>query len=166
MKSPKKLHLEIVEDRENYVDLLLLADESKEIVQEYMNSGELFAITYGNRTIGICLFTFHPNEIVEIKNIALISSFRNQGFGKMVIKQAFEHFSLQRKKEVIVGTANSSISNIVFYQKAGFRFSHIVHDYFLRYPQPIIENGIRALDMIMFRKKLTDYRANLSNKPS
>nr|MBP6562703.1 hypothetical protein [Neisseriaceae bacterium] len=53
---------------------------------------------------------------------------------------------------VFVGTANSSLNQLGFYQKAGFRLSHIVPNYFIdHYPDPIIENGLRALDMVYLK---------------
>lgn len=55
---------------------------------------------------------------------------------------------------MLVGTANSSIGNLAFYQKCGFRLCGIRRDFFLSYPQPIWENGIRALDMVMFERDL------------
>ena len=55
---------------------------------------------------------------------------------------------------MIVGTANSSIDNIAFYQKLGFRMAEIKRDFFKAYPTPIFENGIIALDMIVFEKEL------------
>ncbi|WP_328515413.1 hypothetical protein [Halobacillus yeomjeoni] len=57
---------------------------------------------------------------------------------------------------LVVGTSNSSLDNIAFYQKAGFRFHKINKDFFLRYPSPIVEFGIQALDMVVFRKKIKE----------
>lgn len=56
---------------------------------------------------------------------------------------------------MIVGTANSSIGNLAFYQKVGFRITEVKKDFFSKYPEPIFENGIQALDMIMFEKNLS-----------
>lgn len=53
-----------------------------------------------------------------------------------------------------VGTANSSISNIAFYQKAGYRLDSIQHDFFSNYKEPIFENGIQAIDLLYFSKEL------------
>jgi hypothetical protein len=55
---------------------------------------------------------------------------------------------------MIVGTTNSSIDNIAFYQKLGFRMAEIKRDFFKAYLTPIFENGIRALDKIVFKKEL------------
>jgi hypothetical protein len=57
-------------------------------------------------------------------------------------------------RSILVGTSNSSIGNLMFYQKCGFRFEAIKKDFFLDYPQPFYENGIRGLDMVMLKKEL------------
>lgn len=82
----------------------------------------------------------------EIKNLAIAPGNQGQGLGKKAIKLLQEQPQVSR---LVVGTANSSIDNLAFYQKCGFRFSDIRRDFFLQYPEPIFENGIRALDMLM-----------------
>ena len=62
----------LINERQNYLELLMMADESEEIVKAYMNSGDLFAIQLNKKTIGVALFIeVSPNEI-ELKNIALL----------------------------------------------------------------------------------------------
>ena len=43
---------------------------------------------------------------------------------------------------------------IAFYRKAGFGFAGIREGYFDTYPMAVVENGIRARDMVMFRMAL------------
>ena len=50
-----------------------------------------------------------------------------------------------------VGTGNSSLRQLSFYQKAGFRISGIIPDYFIGDDPPVFENGIRCIDMIRLR---------------
>lgn len=139
-------------DRKNFMNLLLLADENEEVVNEYINEGEMFSISYKDKVIGVALFIVESPSIVELKNIALSSEFRGKGIGKEIIKSAFELYRKKSFTKMIVGTANSSIDNIAFYQKAGFRIAGIRKDFFEKYPEPIYENGIQAIDMIMFEK--------------
>jgi RimJ/RimL family protein N-acetyltransferase len=54
-------------------------------------------------------------------------------------------------RSVLVGTANSSLSNIAFYQKCGFRIDHVRRDYFSYFAQPVMEDGILIRDMLVFR---------------
>ncbi|WP_248736981.1 GNAT family N-acetyltransferase [Neobacillus rhizosphaerae] len=79
---------------------------------------------------------------------------RGNGLGKLVVKEAFHLYKNKGLDKMIVGTANSSIDNLAFYQKLGFRMVEIKKDFFKNYPEPIFENGIRALDMVMFEKDL------------
>lgn len=55
---------------------------------------------------------------------------------------------------VEIGTGNSSIDQLAFYQKCGFRIAAIDPDFFIRhYPEPIFENGIQCRDMIRLEYK-------------
>ncbi|WHY87110.1 GNAT family N-acetyltransferase [Neobacillus novalis] len=142
------------EKRNSFLDYLLLADESEEIVSEYINDGEMFAILCEGQIVGVAQFIFLQNGIVELKNIAIIEDYRGKGIGKLVINESFDLYKMKGLNKMLVGTANSSIANIAFYQKLGFRMVEIKKNFFKKYPTPIYENGIRALDMVMFERDL------------
>jgi ribosomal protein S18 acetylase RimI-like enzyme len=150
------MQLELIKPRERslYLPYLLLADESEKIVKQYMNAGDMYSISYGINVAGVVLFTFHSEKVVELKNIALDTEYRSKGIGKLVLNEACEIYRGKGLHKMIVGTANSSIGNLAFYQKAGFRMAEIKRDFFKDYPKPIFEDGIRALDMVMFEKEL------------
>ncbi|WP_256218249.1 N-acetyltransferase [Bacillus sp. MUM 116] len=143
------------EKRILYFDYLILADESEEAVKEYIYDGEMFVICWDGIPVGVTLFIFHANDMVELKNIAIVEEFRGSGIGKQVVMEAIKKYRSKGMKKMLVGTANSSIANIAFYQKVGFRMVEIKKDFFKKYPTPIYENGIRALDMVMFEKDLS-----------
>ncbi|ETI70400.1 GNAT family N-acetyltransferase [Neobacillus vireti] len=143
-----------MEKRNSFLDYLLLADESEEIVREYINDGEMFAMLFNGQIIGVAQFIFLQDGIVELKNIAIIEDYRGKGIGKLVIKEAFGLYKMKGLNKMLVGTANSSIANLAFYQKLGFRMDEIKKDFFKKYPTPIYENGIRALDMVMLERDL------------
>ncbi|WP_062322737.1 GNAT family N-acetyltransferase [Halolactibacillus sp. JCM 19043] len=117
--------------REPHLPLLLEADPNEALVREYLNNGDLFLIKREQRIIGVSLFTFPKPRTVELKNIAIKSTIRNQGYGKSVIQQATDFYKQKGYREMIVGTANSSIDNIAFYQKLGFRLVDIEPDFSL-----------------------------------
>jgi ribosomal protein S18 acetylase RimI-like enzyme len=54
-------------------------------------------------------------------------------------------------RSLLVGTANSSLDNIAFYQKCGFRMYEIRRDYFAYIQPPVLEYGILLRDMLVFR---------------
>jgi ribosomal protein S18 acetylase RimI-like enzyme len=139
-----------LESRKEYLPLLMIADESEDAVNKYISEGDLYSIKRNGDLAGVILFTPVNDLTVELKNFALLSDFRGKGLGKALINHALSLYKNRGLKRIIVGTANSSIDNIAFYQKAGFRMYEIKRDFFLDYPEPIYENGIRALDMVMF----------------
>ncbi|MEG0288860.1 MAG: GNAT family N-acetyltransferase [Carnobacterium sp.] len=143
-----------VKERTQYLELFLLADESEAMIERYLNEGEAYLIQIEEKTIGVILFTFPDSQTVEIKNIAIEPCHQEQGIGKQTLALAESHYAAKGFSAMVVGTANSSISAIVFYQKAGFRINSIKKDIFLHYPEPIVEDGIPAIDMLIFEKKL------------
>lgn len=154
MKDALKLEEICLNERKNFMEYLLLADESEEIINEYIHEGDMFSILLENLVIGVALFIHESPCIVELKNIALLPEYRGRGFGKDIMNLAFEQYRRKSFQKMIVGTANSSIANLAFYQKAGFRIVGIRKNFFNKYPNPIYEDGIQAIDMIMFEKNL------------
>ncbi len=58
-------------------------------------------------------------------------------------------------RTIEVGTANSSIGQLAFYQKCGFRITGVDKDFFVRhYPEEIFENGIQCRDMVRLSQNL------------
>lgn len=147
--------LEKVEgNREAFLPQLLLADESEVAVRKYLDKGTLYKINCGELLVGVALVIPQTDTTIELKNIAIVPKYQGKGIGKKILRQLTEECQKNGYQTVLVGTANSSIDNIAFYQKAGFRMEAIEKDFFSHYPEPIYENGIRALDMIFFTKQL------------
>ncbi len=94
-----------------------------------------------------------PCELVEL---AVAPERQGQGVGRAIVTWLLAEARRRGKRQMLVGTANSSIGNIAFYQKCGFRMDHVRKDYFWYYREPRYENGIRIRDMIVFRHDLED----------
>jgi N-acetylglutamate synthase-like GNAT family acetyltransferase len=94
-----------------------------------------------------------PCELVEL---AVAPERQGQGVGRAIVAWLLAEARRRGKRQMLVGTANSSIGNIAFYQKCGFRMDHVRKDYFWYYREPRYENGIRIRDMIVFRHDLED----------
>ncbi len=75
---------------------------------------------------------------------------QGRGCGKELIQYATTFCREQSYHRIIVGTGNSSIDNLAFYQKVGFRLRSVIRDFFtLHYSEPIFEHGIQCRDMII-----------------
>lgn len=136
-------------------NLLLLADPSRELVLDYLNTGECFIYKEGPETLGCYVLKEINIDKVELVNIAVSENKQGLGIGKKLLLHAFNYAKNSGYKEIVVGTGNSSIGQIAFYQKAGFRMFEIDIGYFERnYSEKIYENGILCRDMVRFSKRV------------
>ena len=137
------------------LDLLFIADPSQDSINEYLNDSIRFSYTENNVIAGFCVIQSSYNS-AEIKNISVKKEFQNKGIGSKLINFICEYCCNHNLVKLTVGTGNSSIRQLAFYQKHGFRIKNIIPDYFLRYPEPIYENNIQCLDMIILEKSILE----------
>lgn len=139
--------------KQTFIHLLLLADESIDKIYEYLPNGDLYYLEDSSgHVVGVIVMTKINQDTMEIKNVAIKKEQQGQGLGKRIISLTLEQYKEQEYHHFIVGTANSSIDNLAFYQKLGFRIYDIKKEFFRTYPEEIWENGIQAIDMIMLEK--------------
>lgn len=131
------------------MDLLLLADPSKEKVLAYVQSGSCYAAFHAQEVIGVYVLSSLSQHSVEIMNVAVKESWQGKGIGKQLIRHAIAEAKATGFHTIEIGTGNSSIQRLALYQKCGFRLTSIDHDFFLKhYDEPIYENGIQCMDMV------------------
>ncbi|KGI44884.1 GNAT family N-acetyltransferase [Clostridium tetani] len=148
------MNIEKIENnREKFIDILLLADPDITMIEKYLYIGDIFALYY-NDLKSVCIVTKENDDVCEIKNISTYEKYQNKGYGKILIKYIIKYYK-DKFKKIIVGTGNSSVSNIHFYKNRGFSYSHIIKDFFIHnYKNEIFENGIQCVDMIYLEKSL------------
>ena len=139
-------------ERERFLPLLLLADESLEQVRSYMHRGNLFAFVERDGTaVGIVLTIAAEEDSVELKAVAVDTARQNLGIGRRMLAAVLEELRRRGVRRAIVGTANAGIGQLAYYQKAGFRLLRIERDFFSPargYPAVMEDNGIRLRDMV------------------
>jgi len=122
-------------------------------VRAYLHDGDLFAITENEDLVGV-LLAIRADDTVEIKNLAVVPARRGAGIGRAAIEALAERASSEGVTRLIVGTANSSLDNLRFYQRCGFRFAGVRRGFFDSYPEPIVESGVRARDLVILDRHL------------
>ena len=142
-------------------ELLLLADPSKNLVDEYLKQSDIFTASKNDETLGVIVLLSLTAETVEIKNVAIKSEFQGQGIGSYLIEKVVQVASLNKQKSICIGTANSSIGQFYLYQKLCFEITEIKRDFFTnKYAEPIYENGIQAKHMLVLTRQLNNERDN------
>ncbi|HKG26120.1 MAG TPA: GNAT family N-acetyltransferase [Thermomicrobiales bacterium] len=140
------------EEREAYWPLLLLADESEPQVRSYYQEGDLYVLADADGTpLGIVLvLPLTAEREVELKAVAVTPERHGQGIGQRMLRLVLADLRARSVRRVVVGTGNSGIGQLAFYQKAGFRLWRIERDFFSPergYREDIEENGIPLRDM-------------------
>ncbi len=136
-------------------ELLLSADPSKELVDEYLQSSDVFIAVQQEETVGVIVLFPLTIDTVEIKNVAVKTILQGRGIGSFLIEKAIQKAQQKAMKSMIIGTANSSTGQLYLYQKLGFELTEIKKNFFVdHYTEPIFENGIQAKHMLVLEKVL------------
>jgi GNAT superfamily N-acetyltransferase len=145
------------EEIEELIPLLLQAESSESALRWSLDnlSDTVYRLDEGGELAGAATVRWNKKP-VEILELAVDRRRQGQGFGRRLIEYMLGEARLRGKQALFVGTANSSIGNIVFYQKCGFRMDSVRKDYFWYYQSPVYENGLRTRDLLVFRYDLAD----------
>lgn len=153
--SIAQIHFENINDHEPYLPLLLLADPSEKLVRDYVKTGICVGAVLNEDIFGVYVLLDHGEGLMELKNIAVAETLQGQGFGKQLLEHAIETARRAGAGALEVGTGNSSLAQLRFYEKAGFQRHRVDEGFFLRnYEQPIFENGMQCTDMIFLIRDL------------
>ena len=144
--------IEVTENKKQYLDLLLLADEQEDMIDRYLDKGRMYVLD--DKGIKCeCVITDEGNGVIEIKNIATVSEHQGKGYAKalidFVVKKYKEQYTVLQ-----VGTGDSPLT-IPFYEKCGFVRSHSIPNFFTdNYDHPIFECGVQLVDMVYLQRAL------------
>ena len=143
---------QVLEDKKQYLDLLLLADEQEDMIDRYLERGTMYVLD-DNGIKAECVVTNENDDILEIKNIAVLPKYQGMGYGKALIEWIMQEYK-ESHSILQVGTGDSP-TTIPFYEKCGFKKSHTIKNFFIdNYDHPIIEGGIQLTDMVYLQQKL------------
>jgi Predicted P-loop ATPase fused to an acetyltransferase len=141
---------EVLNNKKEYIDLLLLADEQENMIDKYLERGEMFVLN-DDGVKAECVVTKESDGIYELKNIAVMPECQRKGYGKRLIDFVFSHYT--DCKTMLVGTGDvPSVLN--FYQKCGFAESHRIENFFTdNYDHPMFEDGHQLIDMVYLKRE-------------
>jgi GNAT superfamily N-acetyltransferase len=142
----------IIENKKQFLDLLLLADEQENMIDKYLPSGDLFAL-YDDDLKSVCVVVPINSETCELKNIATYKKYQGKGYAKALINFISDYYK-NNYKTMLVGTGETP-TILSFYESCGFEKSHCIKNFFTdNYDHPMFEDGIQLIDMIYLNKKL------------
>ncbi len=141
-------------------NLLLQADETREGIDQYLFDSQVWVARVAERDepVGVMCLLPRDADTVELMNIAVDEPCRGRGIGGKMIEEAVRIAASEGYREIILGTGTEdcALAQIRFYERHGFRKSHLRENYFVeKYPdEPIFENGVQMRDMQVLKRDL------------
>lgn len=136
--------------KKEYIYLLLLADEQENMIDKYLENGEMFVLD-DDGIKAECVVTKESDGIYELKNIAVLPDYQRRGYGKSLIEFLFAYYSDCNVMFVGTGDCYSILS---FYNICGFTESHRIKNFFIdNYDHPMFEDGKQLVDMVYLKRE-------------
>lgn len=143
---------QITRNKKRYLDLLLLADEQEDMIDRYLENGDMFAL-YDDDLKTVCVVAEIDGETCELKNIATYQKYQGKGYATLLIRFIADYYK-NSYKTMLVGTGEVP-SILSFYESCGFEKSHRIKNFFTdNYDHSIFEEGIQLADIVYLKKRL------------
>lgn len=151
---PKEPRMQVkkIENKEDYIDLLLEADPSKDMIHKYLNDSDVYALKKEDELISIAVILHIDRKTLELKNIVTKENYRNKGYAKTLLKSLCGNYK-QKYDRMLVGTTEN---NIPFYVKQGFdKYEKTIKNFFIdNYKEEIKDGELTCTDLIYYSKDL------------
>ncbi len=151
---PKEPRMQVkkIENKEDYIDLLLEADPSKDMIHKYLNDSDVYALKKEDELISIAVILHIDRKTLELKNIVTKENYRNKGYAKILLKSLCGNYK-QKYDRMLVGTTEN---NIPFYVKQGFdKYEKTIKNFFIdNYKEEIKDGELTCTDLIYYSKDL------------
>ena len=141
-----------IENKEDYMDLLLEADPSKASIIKYLQDSDVYGLKLNDEIISLAVILHIDKNTLELKNLVTKSEYRNKGYAKRLLKHLCGNYK-QKYSKMIVGTTEN---NIPFYVKQGFdKYEKTIKNYFIDMAEEEIKDGeLVCTDLIYYSKDL------------
>ena len=113
----------------------------------------MFVLFENNKVIGQCVVVERCKGECEFKNISIKEQYRRRGHEKRLIAFICNYYK-KSYQTMFVG-AGETPKAILFYENCGFQRSYVLKKFFVdNYKEPVIDNGVRLINMIYLKKCL------------
>ena len=144
---------QVLENKRDFLPLLLLGDEQEDMIGLYLDRGTLLALYDGGRLRTVAVVTDEGGGVFELKNLATEPRSQGRGYGRAMVEEILRSCR-GRGTRLLVGTGDSPLT-VPFYERLGFRESHRVQNFFTdHYDHPIYEAGRQLVDMVYLAMEL------------
>ena len=97
-----RMQVKKIENKEDYIDLLLEADPSRDMIHQYLNDSDVYALKKEDELISIAVILPISRKTLELKNIVTRENYRNKGYAKTLLKSLCGNYK-QKYDRMLVG---------------------------------------------------------------
>jgi GNAT superfamily N-acetyltransferase len=134
------------------------AEDSERLLDAYIDLGRVWvARSSSGEVVGHLQAVPRDGDTWEVTNTAVGEACRGHGIGRLLLEHAVAEARAAGVRRVILATATADVGNLRFYQRCGFRMTHVVPDAFTSYhgyPDGIVVDGIPMRDQVWFERVL------------
>ena len=141
-----------IENKEDYIDLLLDADPSKVSIDKYLGDSDVYGLQVDENIVSLAVILPISKNTLELKNLVTKKEYRGKGYSKKLLKSLCGNYK-QKYNKMLVGTSEN---NIPFYVKQGFdKYEKTIKNYFVdNYAEEIWDGDLHCIDMYYYSKDL------------
>ena len=141
-----------IENKEDYLDLLLDADPSKASIDKYLSDSDVYGLQVEENIVSLAVILHIDKNTLELKNLVTKKEYRGKGYAKKLLKSLCGNYK-QKYNKMLVGTSEN---NIPFYVKQGFdKYEKTIKNYFVdNYAEEIWDGDLQCIDMYYYSKDL------------
>lgn len=154
-KKGREMQIQKVEGRKKaYLDLLLLADPSEDMIDRYLERSDMYVGIVGGRVVCEAVVMKTGEAECELKNLATLQGEQGKGYASRLVRFLFSRY----QEQFTAMTVGTSEGGVAFYRRLGFAESGMRAGFFTNYDPPVYENGRICQDMILLEKSLSRRR--------
>lgn len=128
--------------REDFRELLLLADPEWAAVEKYLYDGDMYALFDGDRAVAEVVVAERADGHLEIKNLATDPAYWRRGCARALVDHVATLMA-GRYRKLYVGTSKPAV-----YTGMGFSPAYTVRNFFVdNYSEPVWDEGELLVDM-------------------
>ena len=124
--APREIR-KIAKGKRNYMDLMLLADPSREMIERYLDDGEMYVLMINGQPVTVAVVQMHEErDVCELCNLATAQGERGRGYATHMIQHLLKLYR-PRCRYMEVGTSEDLMP---FYEKFGFKHDRTINGFF------------------------------------
>lgn len=151
-ESRRVICVKKIENKDEYLDLLLDADPSKASIDKYLGDSDVYGLQVDKNIVSLAVILHIDKNTLELKNLVTKKEYRGKGYAKKLLKSLCGNYK-QKYNKMLVGTSEN---NIPFYVKQGFdKYEKTIKNYFVdNYDEEIWDGDLQCIDMYYYSKDL------------